>query len=261
MHNIDRFLDEELREERRSLSETQRQLRTLAKRLDDGLTAGNKEQILTALGKLEEVLERYRAVVGELARAIPALDVEAYLREEFHQDFVRACAELDLRLKGDYPEYEVFPLKIRVQPERQAVLVQERVCRGVRARAVAGEVQAQLRKLHASAFNPAQFLTGLARAYDLLAARQAAEKGARAASPDLSLVQVYETLTLLPQNRRHYSKQLFAFDLHRLLKSGQLTTADGRRLWLGSAHRRVITVMDEEGREQRFGVIKFYREG
>lgn len=261
--NINRFLDEDLLGERKALAETQKQLQVLAKRLESGFVIGNKEQIVQALERMSENLGRYRTVVGELATLVPALDVEAYLREEFHRDFTAACGERGLRVQGDYPEYEVFPLKIRVFPERQAVTVQEKTLRGVRASFVADEVYTQLKKLHASAFNAGRFLTGLARAYDLLSARHAFEKGIRVASPDLSLIEVYELLTLLPQHRRQYSRQMFAFDLHRLLKSGQFEAPDGRRLWLGNVreNRRAIVVMDEEGREQRFGVIKFYREG
>ncbi|MBC7324774.1 MAG: hypothetical protein H5T99_05620, partial [Moorella sp. (in: Bacteria)] len=107
------------------------------------------------------------------------------------------------------------------------------------------------------------FLAVLAAAYDLEMARHFARTGIDAREQEVPLKDVYNTLTLLPQHKRAYPLQLFAFDLHRVLKSGQMTAPDGRRLSLGHVRdqRRALVVLDARGQPQRYGVMKFYREG
>lgn len=96
----------------------------------------------------------------------------------------------------------------------------------------------------------------LAAAYDTEMAKQIARTKIDVSEQEVLLKDVYNILTPLPRQKRDYPALLFAFDLHRVLKSGCLNASDGRKLWLGNVRniRQAMVVLDAQGQAQRFGV-------
>jgi hypothetical protein len=82
------------------------------------------------------------------------------------------------------------------------------------------------------------------------------------AGHDVSLRHLYQKLVPMRQWRADYSERSFAFDLHRLLRSGETHEPGGRRLHLAPAResRNNLTVLDSSGRELQLGLIGFRKD-
>ena len=143
------------------------------------------------------------------------------------------------------------------------VTIDDRVCRNLRPGVLAAQLKKSIERLNAASFDTQRFLQSLAAAYDTEMAKQIARTKIDVSEQEVLLKDVYNTLTPLPRQKRDYPPQLFAFDLHRVLKSGCLNAPDGRKLWLGNVRniRQAMVILDAQGQAQRFGVMKFYKEG
>lgn len=259
---LDEFLDRELGDDRRELLERRRQASAHLAKLERTLRDGDLEQAERALGWLEATLGKQRETVARLKDKLPTYDVSSYLREEFHAGFLAACQEQDLQVTGSFPAYEVFPFKVRVYPDRRVIEVNDRQVRLLRPRALAAYLKAAKNRLYREKFNPVAFLDALAAVYDTMLAVRRAAYGPVQEDLDVSLLEVYERLTPLPAQRRAYPRNMFAFDLHRLFVTDTFTTSDGRRLVLGAVRPRgrALLVYDAQGRDWRYGSLRFVRE-
>jgi len=260
--NLDEFLDRELGDDRRELLERRRQASAHLAKLERALRDGDVEQAERVLGWLEATLGKQRETALRLKEKLPTYDVTSYLKEEFHVGFLAACREQDLPVTGTFPAYEVFPFKVRVRPEHRVIEVNDRQVRLLRPRALAAYLKAAKNRLYREKFNPVAFLDALAAVYDTVLAVRRATYGPVQKDLDVSLLEVYERLTPLPAHRRAYPRNMFAFDLHRLFVADSFTTSDGRRLVLGAVRPRgrALLVYDAQGRDWRYGSLRFVRE-
>lgn len=260
---LDQFLDQVLQEELKGFEDTHHHLQAAAKRFLAGVREGNLDSMNQSLSRYEELLSRQVDGVSHLKERLPSFKVVDFLQQLFHEGFVAALAEENLPVVADYPVYEVFPFKVRVTPERESIMVGEKTIRTLRPKVVAQRLRQEIKRLHALPFDGARFLQSLADAYDLLMCRLSVTKKIALSEQEVLLKDVYNVITPLPHQKRAYPQRLFAFDLYRLLQEGSLSTADGRRLWLGNvrSRARAMVILDAQGRPQRYGVMKFYREG
>lgn len=260
---LDEFIDRELGEARKSLLERRRQASTCLARMERALREGNLEQAEQLLSRLEVVLDRQRESAACLKEKIPAYDIISYLKEDFQVEFLAACREQELAVTGSWPAYEVFPFKVRIYPERRLIEINDRQVRILRPKALAAHLKVAKNRLYRNKFNPTAFLDALARVYDnMLAVRRASYRVDVQENMDVSLLDVYEHLTPLPSQRRAYPRNMFAFDLHRLFLADAFVASDGRRLILGAVKQRsrALLVYDAQGRDWRYGSMRFVRE-
>jgi len=258
--HLDEFLDRELGEERRELLEKRRQVSAHVTRLEKALRDGNLEQAERAAGWLEAALGKKTETLARLKEKLPAFDTPAYLREGFEEEFLAACREHDLKVTGSFPNYEVFPFRIRIQPDRRLIEVNERVVRILRPWVFAAYLKEQKNRLYKENFNPVRFLDALSAVYDTILAVRRATSGVKVQGDlDVSLLDIYDRLTPLPAQRRQYPQNMFAFDLHRLYVADAFTASDGRRLVLGAVRQRgrALVIYDAQGRDYRYGSLRF----
>lgn len=232
------FLDVELGEERKELLERKRQASSHLSKLERALRDGDLEQASRAVGWIEATFAKQQEAVGRLKERLPTYDVSRYLREEFHEAFVTACRSEGLRVVGGFPDYEVFPFRVRVYPERRAIEVDGHVVRFLRPERLAAYLKLQTVRLEKQNFNPTRFVDTLALTYDLILAQRQVKLGIDMQRDlDVSLVEVF---------------------VHDAFE-----TSDGRRLVLGDTRQRgkAIIVYDANGREHRYGSLRFTARG
>lgn len=260
---LDEFLDQTLQEDFKSLNNAHRSMVNVVRRVKTAGDEGNLEALQQALARYGELLDRQQETLRGLLEKLPSFNLQSYLQEEFHRGFMDALAAEGLAVEAEYPVYEVLPYKVRVLPEKEMVTIDDRVYRNLRPGVLAGLLKKSIDRLNAASFDTQRFLQSLAVAYDTEMAKQVAKTKIDVSEQEVLLKDVYNTLTPLPRQKRDYPVQLFAFDLHRVLKSGRMNAPDGRRLWLGNVrnNRRALVVLDAQGQPQRLGVMKFYREG
>ncbi|HOV80480.1 MAG TPA: hypothetical protein PK728_10320 [Bacillota bacterium] len=262
-NTLDEFLDQTLQEDLKNLNNVYRSMVNVVRRVKTAVGEGNLEALQQALARYGELLDKQRETLRGLLEKLPSFSLQSYLQEEFHRGFMDALAAEGLAVEAEYPVYEVLPYKVRVLPEKEMVTIDDRVYRNLRPAVLAGHLKKNIDRLNAASFDAQRFLQSLAAAYDTEMAKQIAKTKIDVSEQEVLLKDIYNTLTPLPRQKRDYPVQLFAFDLHRVLKSGRMNAPDGRRLWLGNVrnNRQSLVVLDAQGQPQRFGVMKFYKEG
>lgn len=257
---VDDFLDNFLGGERRDLIKKKRLIANDLTKLESHLRNGELELAERILARLEANLTKQLESLADLKKKIPEYRVQEYLQKAFDEEFKAACQAQELKIEGSFPAYEVFPLQVRILPEKRAVEINDKTVYILRPKALAGYLKAQIAGLYKERFNPKTFIDTLEMIYDtILDVKKARYKTEIQNDLDVLLVDIYNRLTPLPSQRRHYPKNMFAFDLHRLFLTDTFTASDGRELKLGDTrlHGKSFTIYDANGRELRFGGIRF----
>jgi len=264
MSNIlDEFLDQTLHEDFKNLDNVYRSLLNVVRRIKTAAAGGNLEILRQTMTRYGELLGRQKENLEGFQEKLPLFDLQAFLQESFHRAFLEALDAEGLAVEGEYPVYEVQPFKIRVLPDKEMVTINDKVYRNLRPGVLARYLKKEIERLHAAPFDSGRFLQVLASAYDMEMARQIVKRRIEVSEQEVLLRDIYNALTPMPQQKRSYPLQFFAFDLHRVLKSDRKYAPDGRRFSIGNVrdNRKALSVLDEQGRPQRYGVMKFYREG
>ena len=259
---LDDFLDQELQDSFKGLVDTHKSLAATVKKVLNSAAVGELESLTQALERYQELLMRQNEWVRQLKESAPAFNVQEYLQEQFHKGFLEALAEEELPVEANYPVYEIFPFKVRVVPEQGLVKINDKIKRTLRPKALARYLKQEIRRLNSLPFNGPRFLHALARAYDTKIHILTVTHKIELNEQEVLLKEIYNLLTPLPHQKKEYPLQMFAFDLHRLLKDNCTLTGDGRRLWIGNVRKnqQAMLILNAQGVPQRYGVIKFFRE-
>lgn len=220
------------------------------------------------LKSLEKSLAALEALCGESARSLAALrekaasfDARAYVEGgDFAQQLLACCAAAGIDATGDFPVYEVFPYRVRVDVENLDLYLDRKKVQCLRPASFVGGVKLARDKLLKAPFQPAAFAQELAQAYDVTLQSQSRGKP-YAQDADCYLMEIYKTLTPMRRFRKDYDQQSFAFDLARLYAAGDAALEDGRRLQFGPSRnmKKAIRILDGEGREQFLATLRLYR--
>jgi hypothetical protein len=243
---------------REQLSAQQKLLKRICKNVENGDLKPTAKDLASASAAAEECVR----LTSEVAEKIAGVDMGAYLESgDFARQLVDLCGENGVNIKGEGASYEIFPYRLRIDSQNAEVQVNGRKAIGLRPRAVAAELAKGRARLLAAAFNPAQYASELASAYDV--ALLATSKGKPVTKDsDIYLTTLYKFLTPMRRFRREYDVQAYAFDLARLYAAESNESADGRRFQFGPSrnNNKAIRIVDESGNEQFLATIRFYRE-
>lgn len=164
-------------------------------------------------------------------------------QHEWSQKF-KAALSSQWSLEGDFPNFRVFPIDVRVDFGNEQVLVNKRLTRAFHPVAVANLVNQTLDKLHRESFNRDRFLKALVRAFDVLHAESEVHGTPTQA---IGLRPIYDLLVVLG-GAGSYSLNQFAFDIYRLRKdSEEAIIYDQRRLIFGTSKNRTGLIIPSSG--------------
>lgn len=218
------------------LKSTQKQvnlinLQDLRKQLDDAVR--QSEEVRDIAKSLQEQVEQYR-----IARSTSD---QIEWTQRFRQGFHTGYPSVD----GEFPNFQVFPVEVRVDFERELVLVNNRIVRSLHPEAVVGAVEKAIDRLNQERFNSLQFAKALIRVYDLLIAEARAKADGGAVGQTVTLGAVHQVLSART-GPSGYNPNQFAFDIYRLRKTEDLIV-DGRRIQFGSIRNRGSVVITMPG--------------
>jgi hypothetical protein len=238
------------------------QLRFL-KRISKNIEKGDLKSTAKDLSSAKSAAEECVRLTCGAAEKIESVDMADYLESgDFAKQLVTACAENDVNVRGEGYSYEVFPYRLKIDPQNGELLINGRKSAGLRPKSVAAELAKGRVRLMAAAFNPAQYAMELAAAYDL--ALLAASRGGKPSAPDadIYLIVLYKFLTPMRRFRREYDVQAYALDLARLYMAQSNEAGDGRRFQFGPSrnNKKAIRIVDAAGNEQFLATIRFYSE-
>jgi hypothetical protein len=227
---------------------------TLSKRLKK-LKGAAQSGDLREIGKS---LDEVRELADDAQRQSTALSFEfddsGYFPEQFLQDVVAAAEAKGLKIFAQDGKLYCYPLLVRVKSAERSVQIGKKTERGIRPSALAAKLH-QLQSKPAR-FKPGDFLGLLYRAYKHCAGRNE--------SPVLTLVEIYDVLTLMPGAAKEYTRDDFARDLYLLDRSGVTTMSDGIEFRFsastGTRHAAsTLVCIAEDGSEKRYYGISFHQ--
>ena len=255
-------LEQELGRLDAALAVAERQAKTVM----SGLRALRRQAATGVVVGLSRRLEQLPTTAEPLTSALVtastsfSYDAETALADgDYLKELLAAAEAKGLVLVERDGRITAFPLLLKLEPAIPAVRVGRKLERQIRP----GVLTLLLKKAQDSAaFNAEAFLETLFKA-----AIHLARTDQRSDEPGegtvISLLDIYELLTLRPGAAAEYSREAFAVDILRLDRAPDTRTKRGHHFSLpastGSKGRARLTVYDEHGAEHVYVGIAFRR--
>ena len=218
--------------------------------------AGDLKSLSKNLELLISVLGEQQSLAESIKQAVDGFAVKEYFENgDFAAQLLEFCATKEIDVKGEYPVYEMFPYKVKIDAENQDVYVDKKRIPCARPAELARQIKVGQDKLNNASFNAQSFLNELADAYDL-----AIIKGNKVPASDQYLLDLYKLMVPMARSRKEYDLQSFAFDLARLHGSDIKAAKDGRLYQFGPGRKvnKKVRILDKNGQEIFLFTIRFY---
>lgn len=228
----------------------------LYKTISKDTESGDLKDLNKILAAFEELIKEEAALIQSLQGTVDGFDSRAYFENgEFASQLLDICREMNVNVTGEYPVFEMFPYKVRIDTENQDIYVDRKKVPCMRPQSFAQTVKSGQDRLMKAQFNAQAFVNELAEAYDM-----AILKTGKSPESDLYLTNLYKFLVPMSRSRKEYDQQNFAYDLARLYASDVTETKNGRRFQFGPSrdNNKAIRILDGEGREQFLAMIRFF---
>ena len=217
--------------------------------------SGDVKSLLRDLNTMKESADLLASALENLADTAAGFDAKTYFESgDFAEQMLAACEEKGVDVRGEFPVYEMFPYKVKVDAENQDLYLDRKKVQCMRPQSFVDTVKAGQEKLNKASFNAATFVNELSDAYDLALLMMGKQAGY-----DMYLKSLYKFLAPMSRFRKEYDQQSFAFDLARLYTSGIEETKNGRRFQFGPSRKpeQAIRILDKDGIEQFLSTICF----
>jgi hypothetical protein len=244
-----------LQPQEKSVRDSLAALQKLFKAILKETESGDIRSLARDLDALAQAAGAVLASADTLKEQVAGFDTRTYFESgDFARQMLAACQEKGVDVRGDFPVYEMFPYRVRLDTENQDIYLDRKKIPCMRPQSFVSMVQTSQEKLNKASFNPVSFVSELADAYDLALLKMKKQPGT-----DLYLTSLYKFLTPMGRFRRDYDQQSFAFDLARLYNSGTEATKTGRRFQFGPSRNnaKAIRILDRDGQERFLATICF----
>ena len=249
-----------------ALSTVEMQLRTNIKNMkkaDDiiakNAVSGDLKAFRKNIEALSQLLQSSQDMVKKLQETAEVFDETSYFESgDFTRQLLEYCEEKEVDVKGEFPIYEMFPYRVRIDAENQDLYMNRKKVACMRPSCFVDMIKAGQEKLAKVRFNVDTFEKELAYGYDLAALQQ----GKRAGT-DIYLKNIYKFLVPMGRLKREYDEQSFAYELARLYSlycDGHQETKDGRKFQFGPSREngKAIRILDQNGKERYLTTICFF---
>lgn len=220
--------------------------------------SGDLKSLTKDLNAMAESAAAVAASLEEMKSAAGAFDARTYFENgEFAEQMLSACQEKGVDVRGEFPVYEMFPYRVRLDTENQDIYLDRRKIQCIRPKSFAETVQSGQERLNKAPFNALTFVNELSDAYDMAVMKQNRQPGA-----DVYLTSLYKFLAPMSRFRKDYDQQSFAFDLARLYMSDVESTKTGRKFQFGPSRNnsKSIRILKQDGKEEFLATIRFYEQ-
>ncbi|MCD7865278.1 MAG: hypothetical protein LUG54_04550 [Clostridiales bacterium] len=236
-------------------------LQNLSKKITKETESGALKYLSRDLDNLAQTTAILAETIERLQAKVNAFDSRSYFESgDFASQMLDICHETELDVQGEFPVYEMFPYRIRLDVENQDVYMDKKRIQCMRPSSLVNTVKAGQEKLQKAHFNAQSFVGELAEAYDLAIVKQNRQTGT-----DMYLTTLYKLMTPMSRFRRDYNLQNFSFDIARLYTefvNGMNETKTGRRFDFGPArnNKKAVRILDANGKEQFLATIRFMKD-
>lgn len=250
-------LYQNLQPQEKSVKESLASLQKLFKAILRETESGDIKSFIKDLNAMAESSAALASSLEGIKDTVKAFDAKAYFESgDFAEQMLAACQEKGVDVRGDFPVYEMFPYRVKLDTENQDVYLDRKKVQCMRPQSFVDIVRNGQEKLNKASFNAATFVNELADAYDIAVLKQ--NKNPEA---DIYLTSLYKFLAPMGRFRKDYDQQSFAFDLARLYASETEETKSGRKFQFGPSrtNNKAIRILDKDGQEQFLATIRFYK--
>lgn len=246
-----------LQEEEKLLKEKLAALQKLQKNVLKETENGDLKGLTRDIGTMIELNEQQADVLKELKETVDGFDTKKYFENgDFAEQMLDVCKASQVDVRGEFPIYEMFPYRVRIDSENQEIYLDRKKIQCMRPQEFVRLVKTSQEKLMKAGFQAQGFLNELAEAYDLAVMKQK-----KAPDADIYLTSLYKFLAPMSRYRKEYDQQSFAFDIARLYAASEVqTTKNGRAFQFGPSRNnsKALRILDAEGREQFLATIRFF---
>jgi hypothetical protein len=233
----------------------------LLKRINKNMSFGDVRNTAKDVAAFIPSTESTRQTTEAIRKLVEGIDAAAYLDSgDFAEQLVGECRNRNVDIVGEDRSYEIFPYRLKINPQDEEVLINGKKAPGLRPAAVADFLEKGKSKLLAANFNADRFAAELASAYDN--AIIVGAKGKKAVpDADVYLNTIYKFLAPMGRFRRDYDAQSYAFDIARLYNAADdVVLTDGRKIQFGPSrvNNRAIRILDAFGNELFIATVRFY---
>lgn len=250
-------LYEALQPQEKSLKDSIASLQKLSKAVMRETESGDIKSLSRDLNTIEEMVFSLSAILDGLKSSVEGFDTKAYFENgDFAEQMLEVCREEEVDVRGEFPVYEMFPYRVRLDAENQDVYLDRKKVQCMRPQSLIDTIKAGQAKLDKASFNPQTFLNELSDAYDL-----AAMKLKKSPGSDILLSNLYKFLVPMSRFRKDYDQHSFAYDLARLYNSDIESTKNKRGYQFGPSRNsstKSYRILDKLGKEQFLATICFY---
>ena len=249
-------LNEKLLTEEKVIKDNLAQLQKLFKALNREREAGDVKSLTRDMNVMEEAIVSMENALKQMKEFTAEFDTKEYFENgDFATQMLEACEEKGVDVRGEFPVYEMFPYKVKIDTENQDLYLDRKKVQCMRPVSFVNTVKEGQEKLNRAAFNAQIFAGELAEAYDMALLKMNKRSGT-----DVYLNNLYKYLAPMSRFRKEYDQQSFAFDLARLYGSEMEETKSGRKFQFGPSrnNNKAIRILDKEGKEQFLATICFY---
>jgi hypothetical protein len=246
----------QLQPQEKSVKDGLASLQKLFRTISRESASGDIKSLSRDLGTMAETVTALSAALAGMQDTVSGFDTKEYFESgEFADQMLDVCREKGIDVRGEFPVYEMFPYRVKLDVENQDVYLDRKKVQCVRPQSFVDTVAAGQARLNKASFNALAFVTELSDAYDLAVMKQNKHAGS-----DIYLTSLYKFLAPMSRFRKDYDQQSFAFDLARLYASGIEETKTGRRFQFGPSRNnsKAIRILDGDGQEQFLATICFY---
>lgn len=240
----------------KSLNDKTRLVVKLQKAIAKEMEGGDLTKCINDTASMKRANEEVAALLEQIGSLAASFDQKGYIESgNFAEQLLMQCKENDVDVKGDFPNFEMFPNKLRIDQNMDIILDRKKVA-CIRPYTLVQMVKKGQEKLLKASFNANRFAAELASAYDLALADLKKHPGT-----DLYLQKLYNYMVPMSRFRKDYDMQSFAFDLARLYHEGpSVELKDDRKIQWGTSResKKAIRILDRNGREEFLATIRFY---
>jgi hypothetical protein len=223
---------------------------------------GELKSLSKDLAQISGLIAECGELADEYAKQVAGFDSKEYMGNgDFAAQMTAMCQSLSVDIKGDFPVYEIFPYRVRIDSENQELYVDKKKLVCMRPLHFARTIKQNQERLNKAAFNAGAFLNELADAYDTAVLHKSRSGKTVVSEGDILLKDLYNYIVPMQRFRREYDMQSYAFDLSRLFGSDAERTKDGRGFQFGSSRQpsKLIRILGKDGSERYLGTIRFYK--
>ncbi|MCL1808681.1 MAG: hypothetical protein FWG42_02815 [Clostridiales bacterium] len=248
------------------LQGTQKSFKSITKNSEKG----DLKNLAKGIAQLKVYLGETEGLAESLEELAGSFDGREYIESgDFAMQLVECCEQCSVDIKGEFPVYEIFPYKVRIDAENQELSVNKKKFQCARPLKFVQDIKASREKYLKAQFNASLFLNELAAAYDLNVAVKERKNKGKSKGKDvvdghqLMLWDIYSYIAPTQRAKKEYDMQNFAFDLARLYSSEIKATKDERKFQFGpgKATTKHIRILDGDGNEQMLETVRFYKDG